>query len=85
MKYVVGYLVALKKLTVVTQFAKVQKISELFHRHGKGLAFTKKIPVENELQFLDITMPFSEDHACWCYNARAQKELPPYQSAHSKD
>lgn len=35
------------------------------------------------MQFLDITIRFSQDHVCWWYQPRAQKELLAFESAHS--
>lgn len=71
-----------KKLAPGTHLAAVGTILPLFNRHGKGLAFTHEVRVYKELQFLNITMQFFDDHVCWWYNPRAQEQPLPYESAH---
>lgn len=77
-------LIVLKRLTLVTYLTMVENVLELFNRHGRCLAFTHELPVNTELQFLDITIRFSQDHVCWWYQPHAKQELLPFESAHSK-
>lgn len=48
------------------------------------MLFTHEIPSHGTLQFLDLSSVFDKNHVCWQYSQRAQKELLPCDSAHSK-
>ncbi|KAL3174053.1 hypothetical protein MRX96_011794 [Rhipicephalus microplus] len=42
------------------------------------------MPVENEIQFLDLQLRFAKEHIYFIYNPRSKKGLLPFESAHSK-
>lgn len=62
----------------------VTKILGDFSREGRGLVFTFELPQDGVLQFLELRLEFCERHVCWSYHPRANKDLLPFKSAHSK-
>ena len=42
------------------------------------------MPDNNVIKFLDIMFTFHTDHFCWRYQPRCNKQVLPYNSAHSK-
>lgn len=62
----------------------VDKLLTVFRQCFNPLELTHEVPVNNALQFLDISLTLSEQHVCWSYHPRANKPLLPFHSAHSK-
>lgn len=59
-------------------------MSEKFELNGGGLSFTKEVPQNNGIQFLDISLTFQKNHVCWQYSPRSSKPLLNFSSKHSK-
>lgn len=84
-RYVDDFLVILKlnetdKLTLVAD-----QLLNVFSACSNNLAFTKEIPSDKTIRFLDLELTFLPDgHVCWKYSPRTKKSLLPYESAHSK-
>uniref|UniRef100_L7LY07 Putative tick transposon n=1 Tax=Rhipicephalus pulchellus TaxID=72859 RepID=L7LY07_RHIPC len=83
-RYVDDYLIVLGDIPGELRNGTVKGVLETFARLSGGLKFTHEMPVENEIQFLDLRLKFSEEHVCYRYNPRSKKGLLPYESAHSK-
>lgn len=50
-------------------------ILELFRAAHHGLEFTFEMPIDNQLQFLDLSLMKFDGNMCWCYHTRSQKEF----------
>ncbi|KAL3203332.1 hypothetical protein MRX96_053237, partial [Rhipicephalus microplus] len=83
-RYVDDYLIVLGKVPCERVQGVVKGALEVFNRHSSGLKFTHEMPVDNEIQFLDLRLKFAKEHICFKYNPRSKKGLLPFDSAHSK-
>ncbi|XP_075741574.1 uncharacterized protein LOC142791224 [Rhipicephalus microplus] len=83
-RYVDDYLIVLGKVPCERVQGVVKGVLEVFNRHSSGLKFTHEMPVDNEIQFLDLRLKFAKEHICFKYNPRSKKGLLPFDSAHSK-
>lgn len=83
-RYVDDFLVRLKKRPTNTYEDAIAEVLSVFRCHGKGLTITHELTKDNRIQFLDIAITFCDNHVCWKYKPRSQKDLLPYDSAHSK-
>ncbi|XP_075732681.1 uncharacterized protein LOC142775216 [Rhipicephalus microplus] len=83
-RYVDDYLIVLGKVPCERVQGVVKGVLEVFNRHSSGLKFTHEMPVDNEIQFLDLRLKFAKEHICFKYNPRTKKGLLPFDSAHSK-
>lgn len=63
---------------------KTAKIVSTFNQVSQGLQFTQEFPVNNHLQFLDLSIRLSATGMCWSYQQRSKKPLLPFNSFHSK-
>lgn len=59
-------------------------ILEMFKAAHCGLQFTYKLPVNDCLQFLDLSLKKCSEHTCWSYRTRSEKGLLPFDSAHTR-
>lgn len=62
----------------------VTSVSEQFELNEGGLNFTKELPENDVIHFLDISVAFQKDHICWQYSLRSSKPLINILSKHSK-
>lgn len=58
-------------------FGVAENVLERCNHSQKGLPFIRKVSVDNELEFLDITTRVSEGHVCWWSNPHVHKQLLP--------
>ncbi|KAH6939901.1 hypothetical protein HPB50_022020 [Hyalomma asiaticum] len=60
------------------------KIFAHFSTCSPGFSFTKKLPTNGQLRFVDLQLCFGAVHTCWQYAPRSEKGLIPFTSHHSK-
>ncbi|XP_037529250.1 uncharacterized protein LOC119406586 [Rhipicephalus sanguineus] len=62
----------------------VERILGMFRSRFPGLTFTRELPVEGKIRFLDMEIYRGLNHTCWSYAPRSKKLLLPFSSNHSK-
>lgn len=60
------------------------QVFEKFRSIYRGLTFTRELPENGKIRFLDLALHRQEGHTCWMYAPRSKKHLLPYTSNHSK-
>lgn len=83
-RFVDDYLVLLKGVEPEGREGIVESVFSMFQECGKGLKFTREVPVEGCLQYLDLSISFKDSSPCWTYCPRSKKSILNYNSAHSK-
>ncbi|KAL3174691.1 hypothetical protein MRX96_011088 [Rhipicephalus microplus] len=83
-RYVDDYLIVLGKVPCERVQGVVKRVFEVFNIHSCGLKFTHEMPIENEIQYLDLWLSFAKEHICFKYNPQSKKGLLTFDSAHSK-
>ncbi|KAH9379261.1 hypothetical protein HPB48_002850 [Haemaphysalis longicornis] len=84
LRYVDDYLVVVNQVAGTSLNDVVIGVIETFVSSSKSLKFTWELPSNNCLRFLDLILTFQNTHVCWQYKPRANKQLIPFDSAHSK-
>ncbi|KAH7938980.1 hypothetical protein HPB52_003324 [Rhipicephalus sanguineus] len=64
--------------------AEVERIFSAFETTFHGLTFTKELPSDEHIRFLDLELHLGRQHICWAYAPRSKKQLLPFSSAHSR-
>ncbi|XP_064470235.1 uncharacterized protein LOC135384986 [Ornithodoros turicata] len=80
-RYVDDYLVVLRHQDTEQMMESVlTSIQEAL----RPLETTQERMTNGSIKFLDLSLTFTEEHACWMYSPRGNKPLLPFSSAHSK-
>lgn len=84
-RYVDDFLIILKLTTNDSLLHVAGNIMTVFKDCSKQLNFTREIPPDNTIRFLDLRLTFCiDEHLCWMYEPRSKKGILPFASAHSK-
>ncbi|XP_077492444.1 uncharacterized protein LOC144103656 [Amblyomma americanum] len=59
-------------------------VLKVFKENAMGFKFTLEVPVNDELQFLDLRLRFKEGHVCWVNKPRSKKLILNFSSGHLK-
>lgn len=46
--------------------------------------YTRELPKEGSIRFLNLSLNFADPHFCWTYEPCSEKGVVPHHSAHSK-
>ncbi|KAH9368517.1 hypothetical protein HPB48_007818 [Haemaphysalis longicornis] len=84
LRYVDDYLVVVNRVAGTSLNDVLSGVIETFVSSSKSLKFTWELPSNNCLRFLDLILTVQDTHVCWQYKPRANKQLIPFDSAHSK-
>ncbi|KAH7957826.1 hypothetical protein HPB52_023162 [Rhipicephalus sanguineus] len=82
-RYVDDLLVLLRR-TPEKSSEKVDTIFAHFSTCFPGFSFTKELPANGQLRFLDLMLHLGAVHTCWKYAPRSEKGLLPFRPHHSK-
>lgn len=83
-RYMDDYLVFYKTTSPQGEQLVLDDALKVFHAEAEQLVFTSEVPMEGQLQFLDLRLSVQEEHICWSYSPRSTKGLLPFGSCHSK-
>ncbi|KAH7931542.1 hypothetical protein HPB51_029816 [Rhipicephalus microplus] len=64
--------------------SRVDEVLRVFGNKGRGLTFTREVPKNGKLRFLDLQLSFQQKHVCWMFSPWTAKPLLDYSSGHSR-